>query len=79
MEKDKKQIFEIKPLCMSYRNQMLEIETNNHIFQLKNKRAICILADRLPLMKAQINNSSPSDNNDFKKVCHLQRWKRWRS
>jgi len=69
MKKDQKQIFEIKPLCMCYDNQMLEIETGNHIFQLKDKRAICILADRLSVMKAQINNSEPSDNNDLTKKC----------
>ena len=53
-----KQDFEIKPQAMSYDNQELTIETANHIFKIKDKRAICILADRLTQMKKEINSST---------------------
>ena len=53
-----KQKFEIKPEAMSYDNQELTIETQNHIFKIKDKRVICILADRLTELKKQINSST---------------------
>jgi hypothetical protein len=49
-----KKIIEIKIETMSYDDNTLTLETKNQIYKIKDKRAICILADRLTTLKKQI-------------------------
>ena len=54
--KMKKEI-DIKIQSMCYENNELHLETKNEVYHLRDRRVICILADRLTEMKKEIQKS----------------------